>query len=636
MEAPTQQNWTVHTIVLSIIISTLCTLLIWSGLIARASEANLTGHIDSMPSGTLEGSWVVEGVNFIANSNTDFRQDKGSFAVGVCVEVEYAGSSQPYTATKIASKNADDCSVSSTPTASVTTTETPSGTPSVTTTVTPNSTPSPSGSEQEAYGRIESMPGSGFVGTWVIAGVTYQAPSNAEFKQRNGPLVVGACAKVHYFTNTSPLTIRELESRSASDCNGASQTPGATPGSTPEDETEIYGRVESMPSGLVGNWVINGVAYNADSSTEFKQEHGSFAMGICVKVHLPTTGSSATMREIETEQEYHCGGSDGGSAEGELYGRLQSFPANRIGDWNIGGMTFVASSSTGFKERNGAFAVGVTVKVHFTVDSNGVHQAREIETKFANDDDGSDDDGNGSHEGAEGHAYGIIDSFPADLKGAWSVSGIPYSTSDSTTFSQSDGSFAVGVQVKVEYYLDSNKNRVARKIESTNDNGGASSATHYKVFGYVNQMPANGFVGTWMADNNAFVADSSAQFKENNGLLGLGAYVAIEYSIQDGHNQVHEIETHVPPGAGANSLIGQIDDKGGALVSAKVSAAVWNISGRNYTVTPATNLNDALSGLGVGETVWVNSYTAPDGSEVATLIRGITLVETIYLPTIMQ
>lgn len=537
---------------LALVSAALCTLL-WAGQVAWAGEANLVGRVTTMPTGALIGTWVVQGVSFVTTNSTEFRQDKGAFAVGGCVEVEYVGTVQPFVATKIASKNGDDCSLSGTPTSAPSVTTTPGSTP-----VTPGATPSPSG-EQEAYGQVESKPANGLLGAWVIAGVTYNAPAGAEFKQRSGPLVVGACAKVHYVANANPFTVRELESRPASDCGGAVPTPGATPSATPVSGTQ-----------------------------------------------------------------------------GELFGVLQSFPTGLIGTWNIGGMTFVTNANTEFKQERGSFIVGATVKVHFAVDSSGANLAREIETKFANDDNGSDDDGNGSFEGAEGHAYGLIESFPANLTGVWSIAGIDYTATANTTFAQTDGAFAVGKQVKVEYHLGADGSRMARKIESTNDNGGATAPTRFKLFGFVKQMPANGLVGQWVIDNIAFVATTGSQFKPNNGLLGLGAYVAVEYFVQDGRNQIHEIETHIPPGAGPQTAIGRIDDKGGALTAAGRHATTWTIGGTSYTITPATDLNDLQSALDVGKTALVNSYTAADGTVVATQVRGITLVASIYMPLVRR
>ncbi|MCB0112198.1 MAG: hypothetical protein KDE53_40020 [Caldilineaceae bacterium] len=618
-------NWRVPAFI-AVLVLTFGMALLGSKQVALAGESNHTGLVESMPSNGLQGNWIVGGVRFVTNGSTEFRQEKGALAVGVCAEVEYVGSAQPYTATKIASKSSDDCNGSGT----------------VTPSVTPDSTPSP-GSEREVYGRVERMPAPGLVGDWVVNGVTYRTSSSTEFEQRSGPFVVGACVKIHYNANSNPFPVREMRTESTADCTNSNATPVSTPSatstSTPSGEREIYGLVESMPGNRVGNWVINGVTYVATESTEFQQEHGAFAVGACVKIHAQNN----TMREIETEQAYRCGGSGGsgggsddGSGEAELYGILQSFPANLIGNWNVGGITFAADSATEFKQREGVFAVGSTVKVHFGTDGNGIHRAREIETRFANDDNGRDDDGNGSFEGAEGHAYGAIDAIPGNQIGLWRIGGIEYSVSNSTVLSENDGTFAVGKQVKVEYYLDGNGGRIARKIETTSETGGVTAPTRFKLFGFVSQMPANGFVGTWVVDNIIFSADGNSQFKENNGLFGLGAYVAVEYTVQNGTNQVHEIETHVPPGAGPNLAAGRIDDKGGQLVAAAQLLATWTIAGTSYTVTPATDLNDFTGALNVGDTAVVNSYLDGNGNRVATQIRGITLDEIRYVPIVQN
>ena len=94
---------------------------LWSSQVALAQELQWTGRIDAMPASGLQGDWLVAGRAFAATGSTEFRTDKGPFAVGVCVEVEYVGAAQPFTATKIASKNSDDCaSGTATPTKGMT------------------------------------------------------------------------------------------------------------------------------------------------------------------------------------------------------------------------------------------------------------------------------------------------------------------------------------------------------------------------------------------------------------------------------------------------------------------------------------------------------------------------------------
>ena len=120
-------------------------------------------------------------------------------------------------------------------------------------------------------------------------------------------------------------------------------------------------------------------------------------------------------------------------------------------------------------------------------------------------------------------------------------------------------------------------------------------------------------------------------------MLGIGAYVAVEYSVQGGMKQVHEIEAHVPPGAGPLTSIGTVDDKGGtkALATA-VQGTIWVIGGVSYSVIPATNFNDYFGSLNVGATAIVNSYKAADGTLVATQIRSITLTTSLFMPTLRR
>jgi hypothetical protein len=72
------------------------------------------------------------------------------------------------------------------------------------------------------------------------------------------------------------------------------------------------------------------------------------------------------------------------------------------------------------------------------------------------------------------------------------------------------------------------------------------------------------------------------------------------------------------------------------VIAAGLQAATWSIGGVNYQITPATDLNDLQSALDVGKNALVNSYTAPDGSQVATQVRGITAIYSMNLPVIRR
>ncbi|MCB0063800.1 MAG: hypothetical protein KDE19_16875, partial [Caldilineaceae bacterium] len=370
--------------------------------------------------------------------------------------------------------------------------------------------------------------------------------------------------------------------------------------------------------------------------------HGAFAEGVCVKAHL-ATDDPTMLREIETTSSFRCGDSDGhgGNAHGNLFGVIQEIPAGLMGDWQIGGTTVTVDAATELKQRGVAFAKDVMVRVHFIVQADGSFYATEIESVYHNDDE-RDDDHNGVYEGAEGHAYGLIEKLPetGDLIGTWVVAGISYTVTSDTYFVQPHSDFAVDVMVRVKYRIDADGNLVARQIKTTRGNGGASSHDHAVLFGYVKQMPMSGYVGEWIVDGLTFTATTNTKFKEENGVFVIGSYVKVEYYTVDGQNILHEIESEVPPGDGDNTTVREIEvmeeeGSGSAEVSsAAVGATTWTIGGKQYVVTPATDLNDFQGTLAVGQEAVVNSYTAGDGSQVATQIRGIALNHELFLPTV--
>lgn len=713
MRSWSPQRWGVLVLVLSLLLG-----LLWLSPAAKAEGANWVGRVEVMPANGGSGAWTIGGRLFTATNATIFRAEKGGFAVGTCVEVAYTGATAPFAAIKMVTKNGDDCRSNATPTST--------GAPSET--KTPEASTTPQAGEQETQGRINRLP-VGLIGEWIIGGVAYHTTVNTEFNFAEGPVVIGACVKLHFVTANRPFIITELETTAAADCSGVAPTvptmpssntakvvalidamperglmglwtiggvqyqvspgarlrqeggpfavgacveveyvvdttprqvrrletergddcseatpvatpslvPTAPPIGTPGAEFELYGRVDSLPENLIGNWVVDGVTYVTTSETEFKQERGNFAVGRCVKIHGISTTTPATITEIENARGFRCAhnSDDEFQGEGVLFGKIQSLPTDGLlGEWNVGGMTFIVTDTTKLNQEHGTFAVDVTVKIHFVVDANGNNYAREIEAKFADDDDGHDHDGDGTFEGAEGHAFGSIEIMPADLIGQWTISGITYTVTADTRFVEPKSAFAVGAKVRVKYYTTAAGERMIRMLKTTHENSGADDASHSTIFAFVDQMPPSGFVGTWVLDHIAFVAMPQTKFTEENGTLGVGAYVKVEYFIRDGRNVIYELETQVPPGAGDDSTIGEVESTGDGLAAASANGVTWVIGGKSYTVTPATDLNDLQSPLTAGSTALVNSYTAADGSQVATQIVGVTLNNRLYLPVV--
>jgi hypothetical protein len=488
------------------------------------------------------------------------------------------------------------------------------------------------------YGRVNAMPDNGLIGAWVISGTAYVTTATTNFEQENGPFAVGTCVKANLAAADSTEIVK-LQTEPDGDCDG--QGGGDDGG---DHGAEVRGFVDQMPQdGLIGAWVISGTTYTTDATTEFKQEYGPFAAGVCVKLHL-VAGSTSAVRELETEREHYCinAGDDNGDDhgddhgddshhDGDFFGAVQvvppGFPTTMTGAWRIANVDVVADERTEFKQENGPLGVDAYVKVEFVIEADGSFRATEIKTAIADgNDDGGEDDGSPVENGT---AFGVIDALPAQgLLGGWIISGVAYSVTAQTQLDD-EGVFAVGVRVKVEFRLDAQGQRVAQEIEITADDGNVDEPAHSKLVGYVEQMPTNTFVGDWTIGGVAFVADAQTRFDEEDGLLVVGALVEAEYSTTAaGVHVLHKVETRVPPGAGDDDHVGEVEQTG-MLRDAAAVHAVWRIGGQDYNVTPATQVSN---NLGVASTVIVNSFVDRSGARVATRINSFVLASKVFLP----
>jgi hypothetical protein len=82
------------------------------------------------------------------------------------------------------------------------------------------------GRAPEVRGIVTARP-EGRAGEWVVAGQSFVASERTELDTREGPLAVGACAKVRYAEVEGRAVALEIDSEPASDCSG-SRVPAGT------------------------------------------------------------------------------------------------------------------------------------------------------------------------------------------------------------------------------------------------------------------------------------------------------------------------------------------------------------------------------------------------------------------------
>jgi hypothetical protein len=140
-----------------------------------------------------------------------------------------------------------------------------------------------------------------------------------------------------------------------------------------------------------------------------------------------------------------------------VYAPIETLPANPfVGAWRIGGVTFTATAATSFEQASASFAVGVCVEAKYMIDGS-VNQLVAIESKpLARCQIGGV---------LALRAYGPISAFPVGLVGPWTVGGVSYQATASTSFEQRFGRFVVGAFVELIYRVE-NSNRIATRIET--------------------------------------------------------------------------------------------------------------------------------------------------------------------------
>jgi hypothetical protein len=454
-------------------------------------------------------------------------------------------------------------------------------------------------------GRIETRPVSGFVGAWTVRGHQFTATSATLIKEELGPLSVGACAEVKYSSAGGVDTATRIERQIDAVCGGSGGGGG---------EQKAYAFIETIPPGNVGVWQIGGQSYTSTPSTLLRQEHGSFAVGICAEVEFTSASGSNTASTIATQEPYNC---SNGTFLSSVVGTVGAFPAGLIGTWQIGGISYEATSSTSFQQRT-PFAIGGCVKVAYFI-LNGVNIAQEIESESA-------DDCTSAAPPAPTDLrklYAPIETLPASpFVGAWRIGGVNFITTAATRFEQANIPFAVGACVEAQYVIDGSVNRLVEVESKPLARCQIGGVTALRAYGPIITFPV-GLIGAWTVGGVSYQATASTQFEQRFGRFAMGAFVEIIYRVESGNRIATQIETHVAPGEGRLQTVGALESR------PSDDTGTWVVSGVSFKGDDAIEIELEIQSIRaqVGPAagtlrVLVNSYQASDGTPYATSIQA--------------
>ncbi len=307
-------------------------------------EFEFKGTIESLPADGLIGDWTVAGRIVHVTSSTRLNQQRGSFAVGVLVEVEgRVQADGSVTAKKIKVEDADDDSGDD------------------------------GGSDDRGgtqfKGTIESFPPQ-FIGDWMIGGRTVRVTAQTKIEQEFGPVAVGAFVEVKGSMQSDGVFV-------ASKIEVKSNVMGG------DGRDELKGTIESLPAGgFIGDWVVSGRTVHVSDTTVINQEHGVAVVGASVEIHgTLRTDSSLDAARIEVKPSSPGSGGSGGE-KANFKGTIEALPADGlIGDWTISGTVVHVTSSTRIKQEHGATVVGAGVKVKGTRRADGSIDASRIQVR---------------------------------------------------------------------------------------------------------------------------------------------------------------------------------------------------------------------------------------------------------------
>ena len=312
---------------------------------------------------------------------------------------------------------------------------------------------------------------------------------------------------------------------------------------------------------------------------------------------------------------YHVAFADSGNTY-EFYGTIEQLPPNGlIGDWIVSGTTVHVTSMTTIDQEHGNVEVGAFVHVEGYPRADGSIEATEISVEYNG---GGGDDGNDMHI----EWYGMIESMPTTgLLGTWVVGGRTIYVDTTTTIDQEHGLAQVGAFVKVEGIEQADGSIVATSIEVDERDGDGQPGDDFKFYGFVEQMPPNGYIGDWSIAGYVVHVSATTQIDQEHGAIAPGTYVKVEGRLQaDGTVDAQKIESQSTGNDDHDN--GYATEFRGLIEQLPANGIIgdWRVSGITVTVSISTTIDQSHGNVAVGALVDVKGVQQPNGAILATEI----------------
>ncbi|MCE5195409.1 MAG: DUF5666 domain-containing protein [Nitrospiraceae bacterium] len=129
------------------------------------------------------------------------------------------------------------------------------------------------------YGTVERIP-QGIYGTWIVNGKEIFVNKDTLLKEEHGKADIGAYVEVKGIYSGKTFTAYKIEVK------------------RDKNRARLYGIIESLPSGIVGVWVVNGKEILITKDTYIDEEHGKVAIGAYIEIKGSYSGKVFTAGKI--------------------------------------------------------------------------------------------------------------------------------------------------------------------------------------------------------------------------------------------------------------------------------------------------------------------------------------------------
>jgi len=148
----------------------------------------------------------------------------------------------------------------------------------------------PAGYRSKIYGTVEKLPDAGLAGIWIVNGREFVVTARTRLEQKHGLIEPGAYVEIKGIKLDNTFTVEKVEVKRAKSI--------ASHGIT---EQKITGKVEKIPKGNLGTWIIGGEEVLVLKDTIIEEKNGRAAPGSLVEVVGVKSGDTFQAGRIKTQ-----------------------------------------------------------------------------------------------------------------------------------------------------------------------------------------------------------------------------------------------------------------------------------------------------------------------------------------------